>query len=485
MSDVNYAAALGSGQNPLAIAQGAIALKQAMLQNKMLQQQEIAKRALGPILQNSIDPTTGQLDYNKAFISMSANPATAWMAPEFLEKAIARQNTQADTALKGLEIAQKRATLLGSSAAALNAKGLNVTRKDVLGVMADLRGQGVFPDAESYLKAVEGIPAEGGQVLADWVKQKMIQGQTAADAMKYVSGELNTYQAGGQTITQRNFADPTRAPRVEQVVAHTPSADSWNQIVEGTTAAGVPYKVPRAMMSPMFSASGERIGGGSPSGTGGAASAPAATPGVAGAQAPGPSQDVPAGAVRSGQSPFEQERSKAAGEYSKQLNDTVDAANVQLATLHEIQNAMAEGKVQGGAGAETAMWVAQLAQRAGLPSNIVDKISNGDLGAMETAKNLLFKVAVGQMRAELGSGQQYSNMELQNFVDSKASLSNDPRAFEKMLGYYEKVIGLKQREQQQFEKWVERGNDPAKFRGAWTKFLLDQNWIKNKPKSKD
>lgn len=89
------------GSNSLSNALGPIMqimqLKNLQNQQAQFQQQFAARQAIGPILQQSIDPQTGEPDYGKAAILASKDPQAAWMTGDLLNQGIQRKQTQALT----------------------------------------------------------------------------------------------------------------------------------------------------------------------------------------------------------------------------------------------------------------------------------------------------------------------------------------------------------------------------------------------------
>ena len=469
--------------NPLQYAQSAIALRQAALQNQAAQQEFAARQALGPILQGAVDPNTGELDFNKAFVGMSQDPRTAWKAQDFLNQAVARQATQAETAVKALDAANKRTGAIASAAGALLPLGDNVTRKDVIKAATDLRNQG-WLDSDQFVGVIQGIPAERGPALNAWLKQLNVRGMTAKDAMETVLGKYETIASGDGTSIVR--LKPGEAPELAGRVQNRPTLESQNELVEQVRPDGSTVKVPRSQVAPMA--------GLGPQGSSPYEQSVQATEGTTAplSLAPG-GEAVEQGSELSGGgsspaavsklSPYKEKLLEGAAKYKDTLAEQVDAGNQQLQALNEMERVLP--LMRTGGGTEARMEAARVAQTFGSEflgperaKQLSDSIAGGDLGAMQEFRSLAFNFAVAQMRAALGTGQQYSNQEMQNFVDNKVNLENDPRAVERLLKYYNEVIQVKQKEQQALSLWEDKGKDPTKFRAWWSKALRDSGYIK-------
>lgn len=507
--------------NAFDYAQRAVALRQSVLANQAAQQKFVAQQAYGKIINDNIDQQTGQLDFNKAFLQMSQNPQTAFMAPDFLDKGVARQQTQADTALKQLELQQKRYATIGSGASGLLTLGDNLTRDDVIKLATDYRTDGVL-DSDGFINFVKSIPAEKGPQLQNFVRQYAVRGQSAADAMKNVLGEYQWVDQGGQKVLMRlipgqqpqtvaqSGMTPTPAELnklvdfVDPVTGQKRQAPAW-QVQQMTSGVGGPVQGARPAQN-MFQPQQGQPPAATPYGVGGGsqydrdvagnspitqgavppagAVAPSTAPGGdAQAQGGGAFGGAPSPAgIQVGLSPFEEERSKNAAKYSENLNAQVDGGNAalkQLATMEDLTK-----KIQTGGGANVRSQLAELV-RAGVgtmwpkaAADLADKINAGDTGALQEFRSLAFNFMLSQMKTQLPAGDRWSNNDMQSFADNKINLENDPRAIESMMKYYSQMVQMKYMEQQEFEYWTEQGKSPARFQAYWAKKLRDGGVIK-------
>jgi hypothetical protein len=108
-----------TGQNPLQDANQMMDLQTKGLQNQAALQEFKARQAIGPILQSAIDPQTGTLDANKAFVGMASHPDAAWKAQDFLKSATEMNLTNANIAKTHLETAMERQGQIAQSASSL------------------------------------------------------------------------------------------------------------------------------------------------------------------------------------------------------------------------------------------------------------------------------------------------------------------------------------------------------------------------------
>ena len=91
----------------------------ALNQNAMFQQQFRARAAMGPLAQASVDPETGQMDYNKFATLISTHPETAFMAPEVINQLVQRQLTQAQVVKTNLDIEARKRDVINNGLAGL------------------------------------------------------------------------------------------------------------------------------------------------------------------------------------------------------------------------------------------------------------------------------------------------------------------------------------------------------------------------------
>ena len=130
--DTSIYGQLAPPPNPIAQLGDFARTKMMLNANAQFQQQYKARMAMGQIMQQSVDPQTGQPDYAKAAIMAAQNPDAAWMSPDLMSQAVQRQGMQLDNVMKQYDVAQKRLGALGNVAGSLLQYGDGVTRDQVV-----------------------------------------------------------------------------------------------------------------------------------------------------------------------------------------------------------------------------------------------------------------------------------------------------------------------------------------------------------------
>lgn len=193
--------------NPIENLQRLAATQNAMNQNALFQQQFQARRALGPMYQQSIDPQTGQVDLNKLGTLVGSNPTTAFMAPQIMNEAIQRQYTQTQTQLAKFDMASKYYDMQQNAIGALLAKP-DVSQDDVRQSLAQLNAnfnEHLTPDIlKSQAVGLQGMPA-GGPALREWLSVQNEKLMTAQERMDAARGQMLQVQSDtGTALINRN-----------------------------------------------------------------------------------------------------------------------------------------------------------------------------------------------------------------------------------------------------------------------------------------
>ncbi len=473
---VGYPTAATQGQNPLAML-GQVLQIQGAQQNLYAQQQEIkARQAIGPILQQSIDPKTGELDINKFLINGAANPDAAWKMPELTLQMIQRQNVQADTVVKQLEANKTRYGALGSAGAALIADAEEEAQKKVniktgqsgtpqlslskiagaFGSMVGDNGLLDSKDVAEQLAQLSKLPDDA----ARFQRVKMLT-NSARDIEKVSADTYGTIAAhgygGGTALVQnRPMIGP---PQQVGNITQTPSPAEMNAptagvVPPGQPNAGAPTINPRVAVAPMVTGSG--------------------------AQVPGSGQGSNVTGLSPQESALQTERAKTANEYESGLNDANTTGQENLRVLREMQDAMKQFKT--GGGMEVRQRLAQLAQGVGMPQKLVDDIAGGNRGAVAEFQKLAVRYATQEMKTNMGQAQKFTNLDFSTFLKNNPTIDTDPRGLEKMFGFLEKGVWRMQQQQEYYNRW-KQGERPKDFQGSgmdafpafWTKVLSKAN----------
>lgn len=472
--------ALGQAQNAIVGAQS----------NAM---QFRARQAMGPILQAAIGPD-GQLDYNKALVGMAANPNTAWMAPDFLNQAVIRQKTQADTALTQLELAGKQFGAYNSALGSLVANGPSgATRAAVISKLAELVGNHMVPK-EQALQYAANLPPDG-QPLYNYLRQHQLQALTAKDQIDTVYGQLKETDVGNKKIISR--ASPFTGTNVPlaggtMTVGNTPA--EANKLSPVLNQAGEEVPTPRVQVAPMVGPVGNQSNfqGDNTVGTGGGTgpqqlggSAPQAVGAPPAAAAPGgigfaPGTGNPVGSITKF-SPQRQAFLEGKGpmaDYAKDLQVKVTSGQEILPALQEMGK-IAE-IVAPGPGMPTRTHIAQAAAALGalglFPESTVNAIlgsTKGDaLAAVQTFNKFAPQAALNALKLTLGDAAP-KVVELEQYFKNFPNLATQPKAVQALLHYTTGMIGIKQQEQRLFAEYQKEPNfDPNQWNAMWNNILM-------------
>ncbi len=153
------------------------------------------------------------------------------------------------------------------------------------------------------------------------------------------------------------------------------------------------------------------------------------------------------------------------------LNERVRSGADLMQRIGESRDAME--KFKPGAGKETRLQVAQMAQAMGVPDSTVSKIAGGDIGAMQEFQKLAVSQAMEALKQTMatdnGMGGRMTQAEFQQFLKVNPNLSTDPRAINKLFDFSEKVHARNLKEQQSFDQYVTKGGDPARWPAEWAR----------------
>lgn len=438
MVDQNYSEAfarLSAGQNLLQAATQAQQLQHLNLANQQAQLQMNAQQEMGKILQGAIDPQTGVLDYNKAFVAMAGNPNTAFMAPDFLDKAIARQGTQADVAMKQLDLHIKQQNAIYDAASGLLEKGTAVRREDVAGALANLYGAGIA-NKEQVVNFLGTLPGDGAPLYA-YLKQIGARAQGTAKTMEQAF-----------ELTKKRM-----------------------EPVEGIDTTGEITGVPGAKFKAPY---GEVFGSGARSAPGGQ-------------EVPGRSAGMPSPASRgvmTEQPAATQEAQKQFGQQYKKIAGLVEANQGVEVALDEIKSLMKD--YHPGAGASTRLKIAEtlsalginkvltgedgkpILDSSGKPIDILDSIANGSMSKGQALKSTLVDFATNRMRKLLEKGT-ITNVEFQTFQNTKPSLDMSEGAINELLQHYRRGVLLDKKYVQGYNWHLKNNKSPADFQDWWQK----------------
>lgn len=475
----------------------------ALNQNMLFQQQFKAREAIGPILQRSIDPTSGEIDYNKFIAGLAQDKNAAYLAPDIAAQAVQRQLTQSDILLKTLDAEAKRQGVIGNAAASLLPLKQNVTLNDLASRLTepDLALH-VGPKQAAELianLAAQGI--KGGAPLYQWLQQRTIMAQGATEGLKSVYGTIQAISTGGQTRFVKT--NPIMGTPAQDVggVAHTLTPQERSELKTRVTPSGGQEQVPRQDIAPTYTGTGAQEIPPGPSQLGGGGEitgvhvqdippgAPLSTrvPTQSITQGPGGTPQMQPTSVPTKLSPTREKYLTDLGtnmaDYEKGLNEQVTGLNSTMMQIGAVQEAMKEFKVGGGTAARAKL--AQLAQAFGMPQGTVDKIASGNLGAAQYFEKQSVTLATAALRAQFaGSTSKFTQMEWQRFQEANPNLDTDPRAIEKIFAFAKKVYHLQSQEQKALNLYKQTGEPIDQFPAWWTGKLQEHGWLPKPEASK-
>lgn len=466
-----YTAAPAAQQDPLASVGKILQIQQGALALQGQAQELKARQALGPILQQSIDPQTGELDINKFLVQGAANPDVAWKMPEITLQMIQRQNTQADTVNKQLEANKVRYGAMGDAAGALVASAEEAAKKNVnirtggpgqpgisgqqfASALASFVGENGLIDGKDAAELVAKTATMTPQQRFQFIKQFATSALGVKDTMEKVYGAINPHETGGRTVfTQENRFAGTQQ-QVGPGLEKTPTPGEMNATTPGVDAQGRPTIRPRVEAAPMYGGSGVQIQGSGQS------------PGATG--------------LSPNEQKLQEERAATANKYDEELNNANTTGQENLRVLREMQDAMKGFKT--GGGMEVRQRLAQLAQGLGMPTKLVDEIAGGNRGALAEFQKLAVRYATQEMKTNMGGAQKFTNLDFSTFLKNNPTIDTDPRGLEKMFKFLEQGVwrvGQQQEAHQQWKSgWRPKGFENSgmdSFPAWWTKILSKVN----------
>lgn len=472
----SYPTAQPQAQDPLSQLGKIFQIQQAQVGLQVQQQEFKARQALGPILQQSIDPQSGELDINKFLINGAANPDAAWKMPEITLQMIQRQNLQADTIIKQLDANKIRYGAMGDAAASLvsaaeeaASKKVNlqnggpgipgISNKELASSLSNMVGENGLIDSKDAAEILTKTAGMTDQQRFDYAKRFATSAMGVKDTMEKTYGAIQAHGYGGGTaFTQPNSLARTN-PQVGSLT-NTPTPAEMNAPVAGVVPpgqpnAGAPTINPRVSVAPMVTGSGQQV--------------PGSGQGASNVTGLSPQESA-----------LQTARAKTANEYESGLNDANTTGQENLRVLREMQDAMKEFKT--GGGMEVRQRLSQLAQGVGMPQKLVDEIAGGNRGAVAEFQKLAVRYATQEMKTNMGQAQKFTNLDFSTFLKNNPTIDTDPRGLEKMYGFLEKGIWRMGQQQEYYNRW-KQGERPADYKNSgmdafpafWTKVLAKAN----------
>lgn len=466
-------AQLNAGPNMLQTAHEAAQLRQLGMANQAMDLQMKAREAMGGILQGAIDPSTGAIDYDKAFVGMAANPATAWMAPDFLDKAVARQATQRESALKLLEFNQKQQSAIYDAVAGLLPKREGLTKSDMMKAAADLQAAGII-DKSHYENFAQQLPADGTPMY-QFAKQIALRAQGASKTLDDTHQKLLVQDTGGQVVLVQ--PDPIGGTAKQIGVVNkglTPEKNA--ELVEYMDERGGKYLKPYGQIygsDPRLAPGAQKVEGGDPA----RSSPPPPNPANPPMQAP-LRKDLPIQTTEAWKKLAEQYNDVAALSSANQgVEGALDEAEKLLKVYTPNAGAEVRSKIASGLAAlgvnpllDGQNGLPEVKGKDGKPAKLVDVINNGSLSSGEVFKSAMLDLAANRLRKAIGAGR-ITNMEFGTFLETKPNPNMSAEAVRKLIQYYRRGVKIDRKYIIAYNQFMDKGKSPTEFIAWWQKKL--------------
>lgn len=439
-------------RSPLDTMSQMMDIRQKANANAQFQQEFKGRLAMGQIMQQSVDPQTGQPDYSKAAILAAQNPDAAWMSPDLMSKAVQMQGVSLDNLMKNYQNTSKRLELTGNAAASLLPMGDSVTRDDYTKAVTQLvtsAGEAGVSDKafmDGIINSLATAP-QGGPQLQQYLKQVSMQSNGAKDSMDRVQQNFQTVDSGNATHMFGYNPNTGQSIHIGSI-AKSPTPQDANALVSVQNPDGSTTLKPRAQVAPML-----------PAGS---------TPG------PQDSTQAPPPVGNIGQ--YRQDQLKAINDYHTGLNNQVGLINSNIQSIQRLQDLAKQAHTGWGANERTE--AGQIAKAIGMPSGVYNGIANGSLAASQQLQKYAVPNAMNTLRESLGNQSRITNMEFGAFQRANPNLETDSDAFNKIIGFTKHLMVLKQKEQTAFKVWTDAGKDPVDFPQAWTQQLIKRGFVK-------
>lgn len=477
-------------------------LKNMQNQQMQFQQQFAARQAIGPILQQSIDPDTGEVDYDKAFKLAAANPQTAFLAGDLLNQGIQRKQTQANITKTNLENSKTQLDNLAGVATGLLSQATQTQGAD--GTPAYSLDPGKVNQTVTEAVADGRIPKDmaariSSQLSTDpsalyqSVKQFALTSDAHSKQLDDILGKIETTDTGGATVYNRlapAAAQPITRVGVQPKTLTPGEAAHTETVINPLTKEAGP--------APVGNLFGNFQGSAPPLQTpGGSQGAPQGNPLIGAPQgnapAPSPRPNAlpiapPSGPV-SAPPPGSAEAEKELKEtYAPQVSNLAAGVNTQRLVLGEIKGMLGQLeqdpdalKKAIGPGADFRNLVARFASAipGSDPQWVKDNVQ--DINSHATLKSMLQDVVIPQARLMFGNASNHGLPvgEYAPFSEAHVSTSTPDQTLNDLLNYYGKIGGLAQLQSKALGAYLDAAQDPTERAAIHKNKYLSQNDFTN------
>lgn len=447
-------------------------------QNQLFQQTFAARQRAGQIMSAAPDLESG-------WTAMMKDPLVAPFAG-----AIVNEGRQAQKALLDIHGETSKQAMTGLEGA-MKALSAGYADPSMISPMLKLHLDGLGPEARKVAAPLfdslatslgDGLPAGEagitklrsritGIMAASGLNDAVIRGVTGTLAPEVRSGPFGpggaerTYSIGG-----------SYTPGLVGPGGSLPGAGGGPVPGGSGGPGGAAASLPGGALSlPSGSPAGGGIGlsaaaTGASGGGGAASAAPPSAPPPAGA-----SYDPGLSGVSVGQHSYLQDRYKNLAQDQSRLDQDVTSQSMIQQVLQEARGAMTQFKPGGGAGVYARLGAT--AQAFGAPQELVDKISNGNLAATQEFQKLMVNNVMAQIKSQLPSGSRLAQYEFRVFEDRNPNISTDPRAIEKIFGWWDKLYARSTDEQSSLNKYLANNGDLSAWPAEWQRQAKAKGYI--------
>jgi hypothetical protein len=397
-----------------------------------------AQQGLGQLMQQHVNPETGDVDINKLLVDAAQHPDVSVLYPNLVKDALSMRLTNAQVLGAQIDNAAKQQSFLANTAASYADKyaktGAKANWQDIASIYAEAQAAGVI-DRKQALQGLIFAKQSGQQ------PETLIRNLGARSAQG-----LQALEAAGQTTKYLQELIDVQSPE------GVPGKITREQALQQAGAAPSPYAA-------------------------GGASAPRSA--EAARQGESPSAPPAAPMIRTGLSPTEQAETapyrqyqEGAGpmrEFEQMINQKAENAQMVNMRLEETAKKLQEFKT--GPGTKARFEVAKIAQMFGrddLANSILGNPGSKEaLAAAQEVEKLTTRNAFEELKTALGGQGRFTNLEVENFMRSNFNLETMPEAIQDMINFTKKITDLADQQQTAFSHYKKRSfankRDPDSF----------------------
>ncbi len=408
-----------------------------------------AQRGLGQLMQQHVNPETGDVDINKLLVDAAQHPEVAVLFPSITKDALANKLTSAQILGAQIENAAKKQSFLANTAASYADKyaktGAKASWNDIASVYAEAQAAGVVTRDE----ALQGL--------------------------------IFAKQSGQQPETLIRNLGARSAQGLQMLEAANATTRQLQEFVDVVSPTGVPMKITREQAlqqaAPSRNVSGETV-------------APRLSSETRGEELPSTPPPAPMRGLQTGQSPqaikYQEQQLSQFNDAEKQIQQNARGAVVVQQRLDEAADALKNFKT--GPGTETMSKLASLAKFFGRDDLASTMLGNpGSKEAFSSAQEfvkLMVPNSLELLRNTLGGQGRITNLEVEQFLKANPNLETDPKAIEKMFNFMKRVGDLAKAEQKAFLHYKKRAEktgefDVTQFDNDWYDYLREKGELKS------